>query len=109
MKVLNDWIHIKLDPDEEKVGTLYKPQGAYDHILRTAEVLQVGPGKWVGDTGKREPMGLEPGDGVVFIRFVADSTKTAQSIQAKIGENEALIRQSDVMLVYDRKEPPRFG
>lgn len=109
MRVLNDWIHIKLDPDEEKVGTLYKPQGAYDHILRTAEVLQVGPGKRCKDVDRREPMGVEPGEGVVFIRFVADSTKTAQSIQATLGEDEALIRVGDVMLVYDRKDPPRFG
>jgi len=109
MKVLNDWVHIRLDPDEEMAGSIIKPQGAYDHILRTAEVLQVGPGVWCKGLDKREPMGVEPGEGVVFIRFVADSTRTAQSIQAKIGKDEALIRLSDIMLVYDRKDPPRFG
>jgi len=109
MQVMNDWVHIRLDPDNEKVGSLFKPQGAYEHILRTAEVLQVGPGKWSKEGSKREPMGVEVGEGVVFIRFVADSTKTAQSIQATLGENEALIRLSDIMLVYDRKDPPRFG
>lgn len=109
MRVLNDWVHIRLDPDDEKVGSLFKPQGAYDHILRTAEVLAVGPGKRCKDVDAREPVGVEPGEGVVFIRFVADSTKTAQSIQATLGENEALIRLGDIMLVYDRKDPPRFG
>jgi len=109
MKVLNDWVHIKLDPDEELVGSIIKPQDAYDHILRTAEVLQVGPGKRCKEVDAREPVGLAPGDGVLFIRFVADSTKTAQSIQASLGKDEALIRQSDVLLAYDRKDPPRFG
>lgn len=108
MKVMNDWIHVKLDPDEEMAGSIIKPQGAYSHIWRTAEVLQVGPGKWSKSADKRESMGLEAGEGVVFVRFVADSTHTAQSIQARIGKDEALIRQDDILLVYDRKDPPRF-
>ena len=47
MKIMNDWLRIKLDPDEELVGHIFKPQGAYDHVLRTAEVVDVGPGPWV--------------------------------------------------------------
>ena len=111
MKLLNDWIHIRLDPDQEKVGdgVLYKPDGAYEHVLRTAEVIAVGPGRWCESGEKRVPIDLKPGDGVVFIRFVADGTKTGQAIQAILGKDEALIRSSDVLLVYDRGDAPRFS
>jgi co-chaperonin GroES (HSP10) len=111
MKVLNDLVLIRMDPDDIKVagGLLFKPDNAMEHVLRTGEVLQVGPGKWSKDGAKQVGLDLEPGEGVVFIRFVADSTKTAQSIKDKLGAEEALIRFSDVLLAYDRSEAPKFG
>lgn len=113
LRLLHDFILIKLDPDTQKVGRIWKPDGAYDHVLRTGEVVDIGPGRWAEKKGmalnKRCPVDLEVGEGVVFVRFVADGTRTARAIQYHIGEGYALLMPSDVLLAYDRSDPPEIG
>lgn len=105
MKLLNDTILIKLDPETDKlISGLYKPETAHDHVFRTGEVIDVGPGKWAKKADVRDPISLKKGDGVIFVKFVATHTETAKSIQKVIGKDLAFLHPSDVVLVYDRSE-----
>lgn len=89
---------------------LFKPETAHEHVLRTGEVVDVGPGKYVsGDSRERTPLGVSPGDGVVFVKFLATHTETAKGIQKYIGEGLAIIQHTDVMLIYDRADAPEFS
>lgn len=114
LRLMNDWILIQLDEDTNILPSgLIKPDGAYDTVLKTGKVMQVGPGRWAEKDecplNVRIPVGVEVGDGVVFNRFVATKTETAKAVrQAALSENEALIRPSDVMLIFDHKNKPRF-
>lgn len=110
LKMMNDSILIKLDEDSNKTvsGILYKPDGACEHVLRTAEVLGVGPGKYVAKADVRDKIDLKEGDGVLFIKFVT-YTNTSQEIQQVIGKDKAIIRPADVLLVYNRDDPPQFS
>ena len=115
LRLLGDRVLIKMDPESDMMasGLLHKPEVAHDGIMRTAEVMQVGPGKWKEKKGmptrERIPVGVEVGEGVVFIKFVADSTKTAQALQFHLEKDEAILSPNDVLLVYDRKNPPEFA
>lgn len=104
-------ILVKMDPDSEKTagGLLIKPDGALDSILRTGEVIGVGPGAVSPKTGKNVPTGVELGEGVVFNRFIAANTKTAEALhQFALSKDEAFIKPADVLLVFDRKDPPKI-
>lgn len=112
IRPMNDNILIQVDPEANQIATesgvtLYKPDGACEHVLNTGVVLATGPGRKY-DSGKIVPTGVEPGDGVLFIKFIATYTETGKSIQHVIGKNKAMIKPGDVLLVYDRKNPPKF-
>ena len=111
MRMMNDYILVALDPESSMMagGLLHKPETANEHILRTARVVQVGPGKWVGDPAVRSPMEVQPGDGVVFIKFVATHTETAKSIQAVVGKDLAIIHPEDILVTFDHDNPPEFN
>lgn len=116
LRLLGDNILVRMDPDTDKVlgGLLFKPEDAYETIMRTGEVISVGPGRWAtdGDTplDKRIPIGVEVGEGVVFNRFIASHTKTAEQLhQFVLEKDEAIIAPRDILLVYDRKNAPSFA
>lgn len=100
---LNDNVLIELEPEEEMVGLshlLHKPDGAHEHVLRTARVVKTGPGKWCTHHKhqmERRPMMCEPGMRIVFIKFVATHTNTARDIQQIIGKDYALIKDNDAI------------
>lgn len=107
-----DSILIKLDPqtnviDTESDVTLYKPDGAHEHVLRTGEVVATGKGR-AYKSGRVVPTGVEPGDGVLFIKFAAGFTETGKGIQHVIGKDFAILKPGDILLVYDRKDPLKF-
>lgn len=113
LRLVNDLILIKLDPDTEMVGRIVKPDGALDHVLRAGKVIDIGPGRWAEKKGvslnKRIPIDLEVGEGVVFVRFVADGTRTARAIQEHVGADYALLKPNDVLLAFDHNNPPEIG
>jgi co-chaperonin GroES (HSP10) len=116
LRLVGDNILIKMDPDSDKTasGILFKPADALETILLTGVVAAVGPGKWAkrGDRNlsTRIPVGVEVGEGVVFNRFIASNTKSAEALhQFALDADEALIKAGDILLVYDRKEPINFG
>lgn len=116
LRLMGDNILIRLDPESEKTssGIIVRPNEALETILRTGEVIAVGPGKWAEDKGiyldNRVPMVVEVGEGVVINRFIASNTKTAETLhQFILDEDEALIKAGDIMLVYDRRDPIKLG
>jgi co-chaperonin GroES (HSP10) len=102
IRPMNDNVLIELEPEGEMVAnnTLHKPDGANEHVLRTARVIKVGPGKWCThqkhQMSRREMMCV-PGMRIVFIKFVATHTNTARDIQQVIGEDYALIKDNDAI------------
>ena len=111
MKPWGNSVLIELDPETSKThsGILYKPEGAHEDTLRTGKVLKVGPGRFLGNTSERTPMEVKPGDGVLFVKFIASFTETAKSINKVLGKNQALLQLSDILLVFDRDDAPEFG
>jgi co-chaperonin GroES (HSP10) len=108
IRPMNDRIRVKIDPDKEMTsGGIIKPDDAHEGVLATGVVLDVGPGCWAKKGNKREPMGLEKGEGVVFVKF-HHLTETNKGVQHVIGKDELLLQPNDILLVYDRKDPPEF-
>jgi co-chaperonin GroES (HSP10) len=109
--MFNDTVLVRLDPEDSKIcdGLLVKPEIAHSHVFRTGEAVAVGPGKWAAKADVRVPTGINVGDGVVFVKFVATHTKTAESIQHVIGKDLSILHESDILLVYDRKDVPEIG
>jgi len=112
LRLMGDNILIRLDTESEKTssGIIFRPNEAMETILRTGEVISVGPGRWAKnkdiDLDMRIPMVVEVGEGVIINRFIASNTKTAETLhQFILDEDEALIKASDILLVYDRKTP----
>lgn len=110
MRIMGPRVLVQMDPDKDTMadGLLVKPQIAHEHVLRTGCVIQVGEGAYTKKTGEPIPMSLKVGDGVLFIRFMAD-TKTAESIQHHIGKDKILLKEADVVLAYNRNEEPKFS
>lgn len=108
-ELLGENVLVKMDPEKETVagGLLVKPETAHEHVLRTGEVVRVGKGKRSKKTGDHLPMTLQPGDGVVFVRFMAD-TKTSEALQYHFGKDHVLLKEGDVLLAYDRADAPEF-
>lgn len=111
LRLMGDRILVKIDPESEKTasGLLFKPDDAHETIVQTGEVIDVGPGRWAEKEHRRIPVGVEPGEGVVFVKFVATSTKTAESLKAHLSKDEAILQPGDILLAYDRSDPPQFG
>jgi chaperonin GroES len=107
---INDSILIRFDKESDKVnsGLLYKPEGAAEHIFGTGEVLAVGPGKWNNKGGRYEPMLVQVGDGVAVIKFLS-KTETGKYVQYALGDDQLVIKPSDVLFTFDRKDPPELS
>ena len=102
---MNDQILVFLEPEADKFSqapSLVKPDAAKpDHVFRIGRVIRKGPGKWNKKQTARIPTGVEEGTRVLFVKFVATQTKTAESIQHVLGEHFALLRPSDLLLELD--------
>jgi len=105
-----DSILVRFDEETDKVGEglLFKPASATEHIFAKAEVLSVGPGKWSEKGRKHAPMLVNPGDGVVLVKYLA-KTRTGEYVQYVLGDNQLVIKPSDILFVYDRNDPPEIN
>jgi len=101
----NEQLLLYLEPDADHFSaapSLVKPQGVKpDHVFRIGRVVRKGPGKWAAKGGKRIEIPVEVGARVLFIKFVATHTKTAESVQQVVGNDFALVRSSDLLLEVD--------
>lgn len=107
IRPMNDRIRVRIDPESKLTsGGIIKPEGACEGVLATGEVIDVGPGAW-SKKGKRVPVGVEKGEGIVFVKF-HHLTETNKGIQHVIGKDELLLQPADILLAYDRKSPPEI-
>jgi len=112
---INDSILIQIDEESRTTsGGLVKPEGSHDSIIGTAVVVAVGPGVWTKPRKKgvapvRVSVGVEPGEGIAFIKFIGMTESQKQLAQWHLEKGQMLIKPNDILLAYDRKNPPRFG
>jgi co-chaperonin GroES (HSP10) len=109
IRPLSDVAVIQLEPPcTRSRGGLIRPD-TRQHPIRTGHVLRVGPGRrWKSKTtGKWVfwPMDLKVGERIAFLAAVLQ-TKQGKSLQSSfsLGENEALIRETDVLFVIEDGE-----
>jgi co-chaperonin GroES (HSP10) len=105
IRPINDQILVYLEPDADGFSaapSLVKPESAKaDHVFRIGRVCAKGPGNWHPKKPRRIPVDVEIGARVLFVKFVATHTKTAESIQHTLGKDFALLRQKDLLLELD--------
>jgi co-chaperonin GroES (HSP10) len=96
---------VYLEPDAGKFSaapSLVKPDTAKaDHVFRIGRVVKKGPGEWHRKKPVRVPIQIELGARVLFVKFVATHTKTAESIQHTLGKDFALLKEKDLLLELD--------
>ena len=105
VRPLHDQILVYLEPDASKFSSapsLVKPDTVKaDHVFRFGRVVRVGPGVWSKKGTNRKPVNVEAGTRVMFIKFVATNTKTAESVQHILGKDFALLRSKDLLFEID--------
>lgn len=100
-----DQILVYLEPDADgfsSAPSLIKPAAVKaDHVFRIGRVLRKGPGRWNKKRTCRVPIDIEAGARVLFVKFTATHTKTAESLQHSLGKDFALLREKDLLLELD--------
>jgi co-chaperonin GroES (HSP10) len=105
VRPINGQILVYLEPEADKFSaapSLVKPETAKtDHVFRVGRVVKMGQGRWNHKHTVRLPMLVEIGARVLFVKFVATNTKTAESIQHTLGKDFALLQERDLLLEVD--------
>ena len=95
MKVrpLHDRILVRrLDAEAKTAGGIIIPDTAKEKP-QEAKVVAAGAGK-IGDDGKRQPMGVKPGDRILFGKYSGSDVKID-------GEDHLIIREEDVLAILE--------
>lgn len=99
MRPLHDWVLVDLEPEAPRVT------GSGLHLVgedpvRMAKVIATGPGRRVGKREHLIPTQVLPGERVAF--FIASvQTKQGAQVFHSLPENQALIKESDILVVDD--------
>jgi chaperonin GroES len=94
IRPLQDRLIIKRIPEEEKTkGGLIIPDTAQEKPLE-GRVVAVGNGKVLKD-GKVRPLGIKPGDRVLFIKYAGNEVKLD-------GEEHLILREEDILGVIEK-------
>jgi chaperonin GroES len=93
LRPLHDRVIIKrLDNERKTASGIVIPDNAAEKPDQ-GEILAVGNGK-VGDDGKVRPLGVKPGDRVLFGKYSGQSVKVE-------GEELLVMREEDIMAVVE--------
>jgi chaperonin GroES len=93
IRPLQDRLIIKRIPEEEKTkGGLIIPDTAKEKPLE-GRVVAVGNGKVLKD-GKVRPLGIKPGDRVLFVKYAGNEIKLD-------GEEHLILREEDILGVLE--------
>ena len=95
MKVrpLHDRILVqRLDAETKTAGGIIIPDTAKEKP-QEGKVVAVGAGK-IGDDGKRQPMGVKPGDRILFSKYGGSDVKID-------GNEHLIVREEDVLAVLE--------
>ena len=93
VKPIHDRILVKrLEVEETVKGGIIIPDTAKEKP-QEAKVVAAGAGK-IGDDGKRQPMGVKPGDRILFGKYSGSDVKID-------GEDHLIIREEDVLAILE--------
>ncbi|MBM4337132.1 MAG: co-chaperone GroES [Deltaproteobacteria bacterium] len=95
MKVrpLHDRILVqRLDAETKTAGGIIIPDTAKEKP-QEGKVVAVGAGK-IGDDGKRQPMGVKPGDRILFSKYGGSDVKID-------GDEHLIVREEDVLAILE--------
>lgn len=102
---LGDRVMVKLDSLKEvsKGGIALIADNTVSSI-RTGTVLRIGPGSWVG--GRRQPIDVEPGEKVAFLRWHLEHQTGKQITHAlsQLEENVGLLKDEDILFAYPAEQ-----
>jgi co-chaperonin GroES (HSP10) len=102
---INGQILVYLEPEADKFSSapsLVKPDAVKsDHVFRLGRVIKKGPGIWNKKNTARIPIDVEVGARVMFIKFLATGTRTAESIQHTLGKDFTFLQAKDIILEVD--------
>lgn len=105
LRPMNGQILIYLEPDADKFSaapSIVKPDTVKsDHVFRIGRVVRKGPGEWNKKKTLRKPITVEEGTRVLFVKFIADRTATATSLQHSLGKDFALLKETDLLMELD--------
>lgn len=95
----SDWVLVELEPAKEKTaGGIIK---VGPDPVRTARVLMVGPGRRFVD--RYVPTVVKVGDRFPFFKATSD-TKQGRQLAEKLPENQELIREGDILFIFEEGE-----
>lgn len=97
LRPLHDWVHVVIEPASNTTRgglVLVGPRP-----VRVARVLAVGPGRR-DKNGVLNPTQIRVGDRFPFFK-AATETKQGYAISLQLEENEALLRESDVLFLME--------
>jgi|HubBroStandDraft_2_1064218.scaffolds.fasta_scaffold1437362_1 co-chaperonin GroES (HSP10) len=102
---LGDRIMVKLDPLKEvsKGGIALISDNTVSPV-RTGLVLRVGPGSWVGS--RRQPIGVEPGERVAFLRWHLEHQSGKQIMHAlsQLEDDVGLLKDEDILFAFPSEQ-----
>ena len=100
---LHDWVLVRLDPEGA-----YPPSGLLasvrPRLVLTGRVVAAGPGRDFVD-GVHRGTEVREGERVAFLAAVMDTQQGRQLRGATLGEDQALIRESDILFVIEEGNP----
>lgn len=105
IKLMGNRVLVQMDPLKvlSEGGIHYPNSDAVTendiHIWGT--VLSTGPGKWAAKAAKRVPMGVEVGDRVLFIRYLA-KVETNKSLSGFLEDGQIILEESDILCVEEK-------
>ena len=102
MKVMNDWILVRVDPPNLQRGSIVLVE---EGKVRTAIVMQTGPGKLLS-SGERRPTDVKEGEKVAFLRWNQEHGQGKQlaNVLKELGNGAALIKADDVLFTWSANE-----
>lgn len=105
LQPMNGQILVYLEPDASgfsEAPSLIKPDSVKaDHVFRIGRVIRTGEGIWNKKKTIKLPMMVKEGDRVLFVKWVATHTRTAESVQHIIGHRFALLKETDLLMEVD--------
>ena len=105
IQLMGDRVLVQMDPLKvmSDGGIFYPNDDAVTeediHVWGT--VLATGPGKWAKKAAKRVPMGVEVGDRVLFIRYLA-KVQTNRSLSVFLEDGQIILEESDILCAEEK-------
>lgn len=95
IRPLDDRVLVKPAAADEKIGKIIIPENAKEKPVR-GEVLAVGKGRILAD-GTRAPMGVKPGDVVMYGKYAGQDVRVDDS-------DMKILKEDDLLGVFEQSD-----